>query len=105
MQADGIFVLLLFGAPASILSLLLAIAGIWKRWIPGIIISGIWAIPATYYLSAGSRFPVFLAALSVFGAAYAVYKEKTQIAWLLLIPLFLVATWMTVFTIYNLLNG
>lgn len=97
--------MLVFGAPASLLSLLLAIAGIWKRWIPLIIISGIWAIPATYYMSTVLRFPVFVAAIFVFGAAYAVHKEKIRTAYLLLIPLLLVATWMTVFTIHNILIG
>lgn len=105
MQADGFVVLLLFGAPALIISLLLSIVGIWKRWLPAIIISGVWSIPATYYLSVGSRLPIYLTAVFVFGAAFAVHKEKIRTAWMLLIPLFFWAVWMTVFTVNNMLSG
>ncbi len=60
---------------------------------------------ATYYLSAGYRFPLYLTALFVFGAAYAVHKDKICTAWLLIIPLFLCAVWMTAFTIYGIFYG
>lgn len=102
MLLSEFFVLLLFGAPAGILSSLLAVLGVWKKWIVVLIIAGIWSIPATYYLSAATGLPIYLAALGVFGAAYAVYKNKIRIAWLLLIPLFLCAIWMTVLTIYGI---
>ena len=46
------FVLLLFGAPAGILSSLLAALGVWKKWLIALIVAGVWAVPATYYLSA-----------------------------------------------------
>jgi hypothetical protein len=98
---DEFFVLLFFGAPAGILSSLLSALGIWKKWPIALIVAGVWSIPATYYLSAGSRSPIYLAALFVFGAAYAVYKNKIRTAWLLLIPLFICTVWMTAFTIYN----
>ena len=96
------FVLLLFGAPAGILSSLLAALGVWKKWLIALIVAGVWAVPATYYLSAGLGLPIYLSALLVFGSAYAVYKGNIRIAWLLLVPLFLCAAWMTAFTIYGL---
>lgn len=97
-----VFVLLLFGAPAGILASLLAALGIWKKWPIASIVAGIWSIPATYYLSAGLRLPLFSISLLVFGAAYADYRGNSRIAWLLLVPLFLCAIWMTVLTIYGL---
>lgn len=102
MLFSEIFVQLLFGAPAGIISSLLAALGVWKRWLAALIVAGIWSIPATYYLSAGSGLPIYLAALCIFGAAYAVYKNKIRVAWFLLIPLFLCALWMTILTIYGL---
>jgi hypothetical protein len=102
MLLSEFFVLLLFGAPAGILSSLLAVLGVWKKRIIALIVAGLWSIPATYYLSAGLGLPLFITALFVFGAAYAVHKNKIRIAWLLLIPLFLCAIWMTVLTIYGI---
>jgi hypothetical protein len=96
------FVLLLFGAPAGILSSLLAALGVWKKWLVVLMIAGVWAVPVTYYLSAGSGLPLYLGALFVFGAAYAVHKGNLRIAWLLLIPLFLCALWMIAFTLYGI---
>ena len=105
MMNSEVFVLFLFGAPAGIISSFLAALGVWKKWLITLIVAGIWSVAATYYLSAASGLPIYLAALCVFGAAYAVYKNKIRIAWLLLIPLFLCALWMTVFTVYNIFHG
>lgn len=98
-------ILLVFGAPAGILASLIAALGIWKKWPIALILAGIWAAPATYYLSAGSGLPLYLTALFVFGAAVAVYRNKIRLAWFLLTPLFFFSVWMTVFTIYNILNS
>ena len=75
-------ILFLFGAPAGILSSLLAAFGVWKKKIIALIVAGIWSAPATYYLSAGSGLPLYLTALFVFGAAVAVYRNKIRLAWL-----------------------
>jgi hypothetical protein len=99
------FILFLFGAPAGILSSLLAAFGVWKKKIIPLILAGIWSAPATYYLSAASGLPLYLTALFVFGAAFAVYRNKIRLAWLLLIPLFFFAAWMTYFTLYNILRS
>lgn len=105
MIASEIFVQFLFGAPAGILASLLAALGVWKKWPIALIVAAIWAVPATYYLSAAIGLPIYLAALLVFGSAFAVYKNKIHFAWLLLVPLFAVAIWMTVLTTYNLLHS
>jgi len=99
------FVLLIFGAPAGILSSLLAVFGVWKKKIAALVVAGIWSAPATYYLSAASGLPLYLTALFVFGAAVAVYRNKIRLAWLLLIPLFFFSAWMTFFTLYNILHS
>lgn len=105
MLDSGFFVLLFFGAPAGIISLLLAALGIWRKKPLVLIIAGVWAIPATYYISAGTRLPFYLTALFLFGAAYAVYQEKIRTAWLLLIPFVPLAVWMTVFTLINIFSS
>ncbi len=97
-------VLIVFGAPAGILSSLLAAFGVWKKKIVALVIAGIWSAPATYYLSAASGLPLYLTALFVFGAAIAVYRNKIRLAWLLLVPLFFFSAWMTVATLYNILH-
>ncbi len=102
MDSEFFVLLLLFGAPAGILSSLLAALGVWKKWLVVLIVAGIWSIPATYYLTAATELPIYLAALFVFGAAYAVYRNKIRTAWLLLIPLFLATLWMTALTIYGI---
>ena len=104
-MVNSIYVQFLFGAPANLMCALLAVIGMWKRWPAALIIAGIWSIPAAYYLSAGFNLPLYLASLGVFGAAYAVYKNKTRLAWCLLVPLFLIAAGMTALTIYGTLYG
>lgn len=105
MLINELFVLFLFGAPAAILSFLLAAFGVWKKKIIALVIAGIWSASATYYLSAASGFPLYLTALFVFGSAYAVYRNKIRRAWLMLIPLFFIAAWMTFLTIYAILQS
>ncbi len=86
-----------FDVPAGIIILLLAIFGVWKKRPVVLIVAGVWSIPA----SEGLGLPIIvLPALFLFSAVYAVYKNRIRIAWLLLIPLFLYAVWMTVFSIY-----
>ncbi len=105
MLLSEFLVLLFFGAPAGIIASLLSALGVWKKWPLALIIAGIWSISATYYLSAGLGLPIFLTALFVFGAAYAVYKNKIRLAWFLLVPLFLFAVWMIVLTTYGNFYG
>jgi hypothetical protein len=82
---------LLFGWPAMILSLVLAITGLVLRkpHISGIS-AGLFVLPA-WYLSHYSvviiLVPFFLA-----GSAYAVYRNKDVLAFVLIIPLMFVIT-------------
>jgi hypothetical protein len=101
-MAREFFVVLVFGAPAGILASLLAALAVWKRSIPALIVAGLWALPATYYLSAASGLPIYISALLIFAAAVAVYKDRTGIAWLLLVPFFAGTAWLTTMTLYNL---
>ncbi|RJP52741.1 MAG: hypothetical protein C4583_06270 [Anaerolineaceae bacterium] len=105
MITSEILVQLLFGAPAGILASLLAALGVWKQWPIASVVAGVWAIPATYYLSAAVGLPIFLSALLAFGSAVAVRKNRIRFAWLLLIPLFVCALWMATLTIYGLFHG
>jgi hypothetical protein len=99
---NAIFVQLFFGFPSGIISLLLSALGIWKKWPIALILAGIWAIPATYYLSAAFGFPLYLISLLQLGGAYALYKGKPRIAWYLLIPLLLFTLFMTYLTSFSL---
>jgi len=99
---QDILIIFFFGFGAGIMSLLVSALGIWKKWSLALILAGIWTILGTIYLSAAFGFPLYLISLFQFGGAYAVYKGKTQIAWYLLIPLLLVALYMTYLTSLSL---
>lgn len=99
---NDILVQLVFGFPSGIISLFVSALGIWKKWPIALILAGIWAVPATYYLSAAFGFPLYLISLLQFIGAYAVYKGNTRLAWLLLIPLLLFTLFMTYLTSLSL---
>jgi len=99
---NDILIQFAFGFPAGIMSLLISALGIWKRWIPALILAGLWTIPATIYLGAAFGFPLYLISLLQFGGAYAVHKGKPHIAWYLLIPLLLATLFMTYLTSLSL---
>jgi hypothetical protein len=101
---NDILIQLVFGFPAGILSLLVSALGIWKKWPIALILAGIWAGPATIYLSFASGIPLYLLGLLQFGGAYAVYKDKPRIAWILLIPLLMATLFMAYLTSLSLLN-
>jgi len=99
---SALLVQLFFGAPAGVISLLISALGIWKKWPIALILAGIWAIPATYYLSAVFGLPLYLISLLQFGGAYALYKGKPRVAWYLLIPLLLSTLFMMYLTSLSL---
>lgn len=85
-----IIVQIIFGWPAIITSILLSIAGVWLKK-PGLLVAaGIVCIPFTYYLS-GFRTPAVVLPLFQFGSAFAVTRQKTLIAWLLITPIVIIA--------------
>jgi len=101
IMLSDILILFIFGFGAGILSLLVSALGIWKKWPIALILAGVWTIPATLYLGAAFGIPLYLLSLLQFGGAYAVYKGKLQIAWVLLIPLGLVTLYMTYLTSFS----
>ena len=98
---NDILISLVFGFPAGIISLLFSVLAIWKKWPWLLIVAGLWTIPATIYLSFASGLPLYLISLLQFGGAYAVFKGKTRLAWLLLIPLLLSTLFMTYLTSFS----
>jgi hypothetical protein len=88
-----ILVQIVFGWPAIIASLALSAAGIpWQKLVL-LIIGAMISVPFAWYLSGypAVRSAAILIPLMVGGAAYAVHKNKTAIAWLLLAPFILTA--------------
>jgi hypothetical protein len=82
---------IVFGWPAIIVSILLSIAGIWRKK-PGLLMAaGIVCIPFAYYVSNGFRSPLLLLPVCELGAAYALMRGFNRIAWLLIAPLLIVA--------------
>ncbi|HEY3475677.1 MAG TPA: hypothetical protein VGK56_13790 [Anaerolineales bacterium] len=85
-----ILVQIIFGWPAIISSILLSIAGIWVKKPGLLVVAGIICIPFAYYLS-GFGIPFILLPLFQFGSAYAITRQKSLIAWLLVAPITVVA--------------
>ena len=86
-----ILVQIIFGWPAIITSILLSIAGVWLKKPTFLVTAGIVCIPFTYYLS-GFRTPAVVLPLFQFGSAVAVSRQKNLIAWLLILPIMIIAT-------------
>lgn len=97
---SDILIQLLFGFPVGVISLSLSALGIWKKWIAWLVIAGILTIPFTYYLTKASGLPLYLIALLQFVAAFAVNKQKTGLAWGLLVPLALTTLFMAYLTFF-----
>ena len=85
-----ILVQIIFGWPAIIASILLSIAGVWLKKPAFLIAAGVVCIPFTYYLS-GYRLPAVVLPFFQFGSAYAITRQKSLLAWLLIVPLIVVA--------------
>jgi ABC-type phosphate transport system permease subunit len=85
-----ILVQIIFGWPAIITSILLSIAGVWLKKPALLVTAGIVCIPFTYYLS-GFRTPAVVLPLFQFGSAYAITRQKNLIAWLLILPIIMIA--------------
>lgn len=85
-----ILIQIFFGWPMIIASILVAGLGVWLRRPILSVIAGIICLPFTYYLS-GFRTPAVILPLFLFGSAYAVSRQKTLLAWLLVAPLVIIA--------------
>jgi hypothetical protein len=87
---SDVLVPILFGWPAIILSILLSLAGVWMKKPALLVAAGIVCIPFTYYLS-GYQVPAVILPFFQFGSAYAITRQKNLLAWLLIIPLIVIA--------------
>jgi hypothetical protein len=83
-----------FGWPAIIISILLSLAGVLMKRPNLLMIAGIICIPFTYYLSGGFRNPAVIMPFFLFGAAFAIHRQKNRLAWLLIAPLLIVSMWL-----------
>lgn len=77
--------------PAFILALLAALFGVWRKNVWALVASAVLTVPAAMYLAGTSDLSLFawLIPLALGGAAVAVQKQKTRLAWVLLLPLLL----------------
>ena len=87
---SDIWVPIVFGWPAVITSILLSIAGVWLKRPALLIAAGVVCIPFTYFLS-GYRTSAVILPLFQFGSAYAITRQRNLLAWLLVVPLVVVA--------------
>ena len=87
-------VIILFGWPAIITSILLSLAGLLTKKPNLLLIAGVICIPFTYYLSGGFRSPAVILPLFQFGSAFAIRRHQMRLAWLLIAPLLIVSIWL-----------
>jgi hypothetical protein len=85
-----LLVQIIFGWPAIITSILLSIAGVWLKKPFFLVAAGIVCIPFTYYLS-GYRTPAVILPFFQFSSAYAITRQQNLLAWLLIVPLIVIA--------------
>ena len=97
----SVLVLIFFGWPAILASVIASAIGLYKAKYPLLIIAAILAFGPCWFLSGfplvGS--PVFLAPLLLFGAAFVLSRGHEMIAWLLAVPYYL----LVVFLFYTVL--
>jgi hypothetical protein len=84
-----LLVQIIFGWPVILLSLVVSVAGILKKWPWMLVLGGGLCAPFSFYLSLwpGVRFLALLLPLFQFGAAWAVHAKRKVLAWILLLPL------------------
>ena len=103
MTLTDILIVMLFGFPAAILSLLLCVIGVLteKYWLT--VIGAILFAPFAYYLSGSPNLaglPILLPGFQI-GSAVAVREKNKRWAWLLLIPPFLAVLWVAGVVLIN----
>jgi hypothetical protein len=91
-----VLIVMLFGFPAALLSLLLSAIGVFKQKFWLVMIGAVLFIPFSYYLSGSpglAGLPILLPGFQV-GSAIAV-RERNQVwAWLLLAPPLFAVLWL-----------
>jgi hypothetical protein len=88
-------VVLTFGWPAIIATVILAIIGLVRSNHKFLVAAAILALPFSWFLSGFPiiRSPVFILPVLLLGAAFAMYRDRQMIAWLLVIP-YLLSIWL-----------
>ena len=86
---SDIWVLIIFGWPAILLSLVTSVIGVLKKWPWIVMTAGVVAMPFSLYFSGYAIFyyTPFLLPFFLFGAAWAVRAKRKILPWILLIPL------------------
>jgi hypothetical protein len=87
-----LFIQIVFGWPAIIVTILLSITGLALKKPVLLIIVGFICMPFTYYASNGLRNHFVVLPLLQFASAYAITRQKKVIAWLLIAPLIMIST-------------
>lgn len=92
---NEILIVMLFGLPAVILSLLLSVTGVLKSKFWLVILGAVLFIPFSYYMNGYPNFRGFAILLPLFlmGSAAAVRENNKLWAWILLVPAFLASFW------------
>lgn len=96
MWISDLLVQMIFGWPFIITSLLLSVAGVALRRHQLLVAGALFFMPPSLYLSGypGIRWLALLLPFSILGAAYLVRRNRSGIAWLLLIPPVLISGWL-----------
>jgi hypothetical protein len=87
---------IIFGWPFIIASLLLSVTGVALKRHLLLVAGALFFMPPSLYLSGypGIRWFALLLPFFIFGAAYLVRRDKSGIAWLLLLPPVLISAWL-----------
>jgi hypothetical protein len=97
-----LLVVMVFGLPAVLLSLVLSVIGVWrdKFWL--VILGAVLIIPFAYYLNGSPGLRGFAILLPLFQmVSGAAVREKSKVwAWILLIPAFLAGFWVLGVALY-----
>ena len=99
----SILIQTIFGWPAIILSLVVSIAGILKKWPWMLVLGGVLCVPFTVYLFGFTylHFFGFLLPFFQFGAAWAVHAKRKTVAWVLLLPLVIIMGFLAFLVLAN----
>lgn len=90
-----LFVVMVFGLPAVLVSLVLSVIGVLKEKFWLVILGAVLIIPFAYYLNGSPGLRGFAILLPLFQmVSAAAVREKSNIwAWILLVPAFLASFW------------
>lgn len=91
-------VVLFFGFPAVIVSLLVSVVGVLKEKFGLLVVGAALFVPFSYYLNGSPDlrgFAIFLPLFQI-GSALAVRAKKNLWAWILLAPAFIASLWIMV---------